>query len=121
MRWIWKATGGKKGGQSTLGKCVVASGLVEFFGGCDWIIWLGADNCRLAEFGDYQIEALLYHELLHCELAEKGDTEIPAVRGHDFEGFGREIERYGFWRDSMERAKQAVQGRLDMDLKGGTP
>lgn len=115
VRFLWKASGGRSGGAPKLGKCVLTSGLVEFFGGIDWVVWLSADWCREMEFGDEQIEALVYHELLHC--TTKGeDEEEPALRGHDFEGFAKEIERYGFWDDTMRVARGAVQGRLALDV-----
>lgn len=114
LRFLWKAEGGKKSGAPILGKCVLASGLVEFFGLANWIVWLGADWCRELEFSDEQIEAALYHELLHCELKGKNEDE-PGIRGHDFEGFSKEIERYGFWEETLMVARGAVQGRLAFD------
>lgn len=119
LRVLWKAAGGKKGGRAHLGACSVATGLVAFFGIADWVIWLAADHCRELEFTDEQVEALLYHELLHCALKGEKDP-APACVGHDFEGFGAEIRRYGFWNDSSQRARAAVQGRMLLDGSGST-
>lgn len=114
IRYLWKADGGKKGGNPTLGKCILSSGLVEFFGLATWVVWLAADWAREFEFTDEQVEATLYHELLHCTLQGKNDDE-PAIRGHEFEGFAKEIERYGFWDQSMQIVRGAVQGRLSLN------
>lgn len=114
IRFLWKAKGGKSGGNMTMGKCVLASGLVEHFSGVDWIVWLGADNCRMAELNDEGVEAVVYHELLHCDLTGE-EADNPAVRGHDFEGFAKEIERYGFPGSGLQIARSAVQARLALD------
>lgn len=114
VRVLWKASGGGPGSRPKLGKCTVASGLVQYFGLADWVVWLAADHCRQLEFSDVQVEALLYHELLHCVLKGEKDPK-PAVRPHDFEGFAAEIRRYGFWDEAMTTAKEAVQGRLALD------
>jgi hypothetical protein len=114
VRVLWKAAGGKSGGHATLGRTKVTSGLVKYFGIADWVIWLAADHCRALEFSDLQVEALLYHELLHCELVGEKDPK-PAAKGHDFELFGEELRRYGFWSNSAQVAKSAVQLRLALE------
>lgn len=116
VRYLLKIEGGKKGGRGTFGKCIVTSGLVKHFGEAEWVIWLAADHCREAEFDDLQVEALLYHELLHCALKGKAE-DVPSAKGHDFELFRQEFERYGFWSESAKVAKEAVQGRLALEAE----
>ena len=118
IRYLWKAKGGATGGRPTLGKTVLTSGLLQFFGECDWVIWLAADHCRAMEFSDEHVEALLYHELLHCQVDEEADGKL-GLQGHDFEGFYREIERYGFWTQDLATTRDSIQARLAFD--GGQP
>lgn len=113
IRVLWKAEGGGSKGRVLFGKCTKPSGLSRYFALCDWVIWLAADNCRGARFDDGQVEALLYHELKHCVLV--GKDSKPGVVGHEFEVFGDEIRRYGFWNDGRKALGHVVQGRLRLD------
>lgn len=110
VKFLWKEKGGQKGGLATLGKCVLLSGLARHFGESDYVIWIAADHARAWELDDGQLEALLYHELLHCELItdENSDEVRAGVRGHDAEVFFDEIAKYGLWRESLTRLRQAV-------------
>lgn len=117
--YAWKARGGASGGNSILGKCVKLSGPARYFAlGSHFLVWLGADNCRARNFNDQQIEALLYHELLHIVREEKVDEEgnllgiTYKTRGHDIELFYDEIKEYGLWRDSLKQLSEVVQAAL---------
>lgn len=90
---LWKREGGDKAG-----KCKLVSRELRYWCDSDWLIWLAADKVREAEWGPDQIEALLFHELLHCALGGR-EEDKPAVRRHDNELFVLEIPRYGLWRD----------------------
>lgn len=105
IAYLWKRKGGASAGRSTLGKCVLSSGLMRYFSNTAWVIWIAADHVREMEFSDDQIEALVYHELLHCTL--RGEDDRPAVRGHDFEAFRSEIRRYGTWKLDLKSAADA--------------
>lgn len=109
IQYLWKRTGGKDGGRTKLGACQKPSGLLRYFAGVDFIIWIGADTCRDAQLTHQQMEALVFHELLHVSL---DDNDKPMVRPHDFEGFAAEITEYGFWRPDVKNIANAVQGRL---------
>lgn len=117
VRYLWKASGGNGKGKAALGKCILTSGLVKYFGIATWVIWLAADWCREYEMNEEKVEALLYHEMLHMTLkaADPGEEGAPSTRPHDFEAFGSEISRYGFWMSDLELARDAVQGRLALE------
>ena len=94
---LWKKKGGAPGGRPALAKFQVPSGLLEFFAGSDWVMWVAADHTRVGEFDAF--EALVYRELLHAELVlEEDDGEMVPVeppqiraRGDEFEGVLQEI------------------------------
>lgn len=113
VAYRWKRTGGKAGGKLTLGKCVKPSGLLRDETRADWFIWLAADNCL--GLTNWQIEALVFHELLHADEDEHGKRQL---RPHDFEGFGPEIEHYGLWDAGLREAGRAVQA-LQLPLFDG--
>jgi hypothetical protein len=107
----WKRRGGSAAGKATLGKCVKVSGLVRHYTDATWIIWLAADHALALDA--YQLEALIFHELLHAETDEEG--EKPIVRPHDFEGFACEIEEYGLWSQAAQQIAPAFrQARLPL-------
>lgn len=108
---LWKKTGGAKNGNATLGKCQKPSGLLKFFSDREWVIWLAADHCRERKLTERQVEALLFHELLHPVLADGQ----PAIRGHDVEAFNDEIREYGLWMSNLVAAGRAFQMRMAMD------
>lgn len=57
--------------------------------------------------------ALVDHELMHCkvELVQNEEPKLVIV-GHDFEGFYKEIERYGLWRKDAEFMAEAMKEHL---------
>lgn len=112
--YAWKRAGGASNGNSTLGKCIKSSGLTKFFSDSDFVIWLAADHLREVNRGNaatfWQIEALVYHEMMHAQVNDQG---APTMRGHDFEGFGKEISEYGAWDESAEIIRVAFK-QLDL-------
>lgn len=97
IKFLWKKEGGKSKGKTTVGKCIALSGPAKFFSGnYEFMIWLAAD--WHADESDRAIDATLFHELLHIKLYVDPKGEKPPelrLRGHDFEGFAREIDVFG--------------------------
>lgn len=112
IRCLWKRDGS---GKEAMGRCRVLTGELAYFANADWLIWVAADIARDSLFGDHEVEALLFHELLHCKLKGKEGQEKPATRGHDFEAFAIEVERYGAWDVSLRRAHTAFR-QLELGL-----
>jgi hypothetical protein len=117
ITYLWKRKGGKSNETITLGKCIKLAGLVEYFGKADFVIWLSADHCYRIHTEylskrrqqDINLAALMYHELRHVS---KDENDQRATRGHEFEGFASEIERFGIWRDGMRPIAKAFQESL---------
>lgn len=112
--YLWKQKGGKKGGHTTLGKCQKPSGLLMHYARADFVVWLAADHCRTLGFNAHQIKALIFHELKHADYDPK--TGEYTTRGHDFEGFGREIEEFGLWDSSARQMAKAFKTVDQPDL-----
>lgn len=107
VRYLWKAKGGKAKGKATLGKCVKASGLVRYLGReDDFVIWLRADACRDRALTTRQVEALVYHEMLHITQDDDGEAILAP---HDFEGFAAEIDTYGAWSADLKVAVRSAR------------
>ncbi|MCA1615026.1 MAG: hypothetical protein LC795_15515 [Acidobacteria bacterium] len=109
LRFFWKEKGGATGSKNTLGKCVKPSGLLKKYSDAHFIVWVAADHTR-HRLTNKQMEALLFHELMHCARDEKGR---PTIRPHDFEGFAREIEVYGAWKGDIERIGKAFTAHAE--------
>lgn len=110
LRIVWKRKGGTSSGNIALGKTGPATGLIGYFSKADWVMWIAADHAREQKLTAFQIEALVYHEMLHC--AVEGEDEKPSARGHDAELFTDEIRRYGAWRENLQRAAAVFQAPL---------
>lgn len=107
--YVWKAKAKKKQGKTILGFCNKLSGLAKFYGECDWTIEVSADAIRDLHFTNFQIEALLFHELNHIEPVvdeETGEVTFK-VRGEDAYAFVTEIKRYGAWKEDLASVSDA--------------
>jgi hypothetical protein len=111
--YLWKKQGGKSKGRATFGKCSKPSGLLKHFAECQFVIWLAADHCRAAEFGDREIEALLFHEMLHMGVSEADENTGrgggPTLVPHELEVFRAEVEIYGLWAPDLKEVGPAFQ------------
>jgi hypothetical protein len=106
LDFLWKAKGGKSGGRDVLGKCKKPSGELRHYSGFDYIILFSADHCARRRLKNWQILALLYHELKHTAMDENGKF---VVRGHDFEGFMNELKIFGAWKSDAEAIIRTAQ------------
>lgn len=115
--YLWKRSGGSKHGHPKLGQTQRTAGLVRFYGDVDFVIWLAADHLRAYGPMDepathWTVEAVVYHELMHVGAT---DDKAPAMRGHDFEGFAKEVTEYGSWDESAEVMRIAFE-QLELTL-----
>jgi hypothetical protein len=105
---VWKRKGGKSKGKATFGTCTKPSGMLKFYAKADYIIWIAADHLRESGWTNFQLEALVYHELKHCEPVIDDDPKSPTageiigygLKTHDSEVFFSELVRYGAWNQS---------------------
>lgn len=116
ITYLWKRKGGNSAGKAIFGKCVKVSGMVEYFAAqtrrrhVDYVIWLAADNVSNAGLAAWQLEALLYHELLHITVEHDKNDEIKLTTvGHDWEGFNAEIDAYGLWWTDLQQMGERVR------------
>lgn len=118
VRYLWRRKAQNKNGKMILGTCQKLSGLPQYaLGGGEFLIVINRWNCGLAGLRAWQLEALVYHELNHITPPDEDDPESTAtIVGHDFEGFGAELRRYGPWHESLEQAGEAFE---DLPLFAG--
>jgi len=106
ITWLWRREGGKSQGKATLAKATPAPKLWRHQVTIDATIWLAADYGRAHRLTYRQVEACLYHELLH--LTPKEDGSLGTIR-HDFEGFLKELEAYGAWKQDLQQVQALVR------------
>ena len=111
IHFLWKSKGGKNGGRRILGKCKKPTGELRFYADADYVIVFSADHCsELNEnkmpIKNWQILALLFHELKHTCIDKNGKF---STKGHDFEGFHRELELFGGWKSDAEQIIKTSQ------------
>lgn len=101
---LWKERGAKKNGKAMMANAQTLSGLTRYYApqSVRWLIVVAYDHT--AELNASQMEALLYHEMLHLQ-EEEGK---PILVGHDLELFAAEIEKYGLWHRGFNRTAEAV-------------
>lgn len=116
IAYLWKKSGGKRGGKGVYGKTSKRGGLVSAFCAADFIVWLAADHVAEAEYTQKQIEHLLKHELTHIGYEDPADDDEDGERkyvlvSHDLEVFLsdiREMERDG-WDELLHEAAAAFK------------
>lgn len=111
VAYLWKKTGGKRGGKGVFGKTSKASGLLTAFTDAEAVVWLAADHVADADYSPRQIEALLFHEMQHIGVEEDENTGERKVvmRAHDVELFVEDIRTYGAWDDTFMDAATAFK------------
>lgn len=114
IRYAWKRKGGVSKGKAKFGQVQAITGAAQFVSGeqVEYLVWLGADNVRDNKLTEYQVEALLFHELCHFGYS---DGEMMLV-GHDFEGFADELRHYGLWNQSIRAFGIAVAEPIQRSL-----
>jgi len=110
IRWLWKR---EQTGEA-MGKCSRTTGALKHFTDADFVIWVAADGPREHQFTRRQIEAVVYHELLHVSITDKGK---PAIRKHDAEVFREELREFGLWNTRLQK----TFGQLEMPLYADRP
>lgn len=116
IRYRWRRKAQVKAGRMTLGFCQKLGGqLRDEMGGGDFQIVINAENCRDLGLTNWQLEALVAHELTHIAPPDPDDPESePSLVGHDVEAFASEIRDYGLWKLDLKRiAPTFVQAQLE--------
>jgi hypothetical protein len=115
--YLWKSKGGKSKGRPTLAKTVKPSGITAYLTDFAFIVWVAADNVDAAALTNWQVEALVYHELSSIRVAETDDEdaeETLAIVGPDVQENFDVMRLYGDWNASLQRAQDELQARMDL-------
>lgn len=108
IAYLWRRKGGTTHGANRLGACQKPSGMLAYFSEVDYVIWLAADHLAVAT--RIQVEASIFHELLHAiEQVDDDGNKTPTIAPHDCEMFGAEIARYGLWRGDLKQMSEAFR------------
>jgi hypothetical protein len=117
VRWYWKRKTGVSKGRVKIGFMKRASDLLGHFSGADFIGWLSATTARDGKFTSEQVEAAVFHQLLHIGSDDKGNW---IFMPHDFEGFGQEVRHYGTWTEGLKLGGTAFAAAQQMGLFDAT-
>lgn len=118
---LWKSKGGRSSGRPVWGKTQKLAGVARYLSEqADFVIWISADHVRNERITNYQLEAIVFHELNHISASEDEEGNVSGfIKAHDFEGFYKDIEVYGNWADtyrgvekSMKQAPLIVDGYI---------
>lgn len=122
IAFAWKRTGGERHGAATLAKCVKPSGVIKLFSRSDFVIWLAADYARQGAFTKWQVEAIVFHGLLHAGVRVTDDGEqYPRLLPHGFEGFADEVTLYGPYKHEIPPMATAFARLAENDALADIP
>lgn len=112
IRYLWRRKASSSKGKKVVGKCSkIGPRERHFAGNADIVIEVAADEARARKMTQWELEAVVYHELKHIGVEcdeETGDITIGIV-GHDVELFADEVMHYGLWRTELEVANAAFE------------
>lgn len=94
--FTWERKGGKEEGYTRYEKAVRLGADARILGGFDYRVWLAADHIRAHRVRAIDVEAMLFHALLHVRAGQP--------KSHEFFGFTHEFNRYGAWRHGLRVA-----------------
>lgn len=114
IAYLWKAGGGTRNGRAVFGRAARVSALLRVFIRPKGFVILSADHVRNAKMTRFQVEALIYHELMHFRF----DEGQLSLGGHDFEAFHFEVAEYGKWRPDLASAHETFK-QLDLIQEAG--
>lgn len=115
VAFFWKRRGGTQMGKPKLGHLVKPTGLLKELAEADYIVWLAADHFRETQERMWFLEAATHHQLCHAHVTTKFDkvkreaVTICGTRGHQYEGFRAEAERYRDWNKGLEMARAGFE------------
>ena len=124
IEFRWKRRGGVSKGNAFLGNCVRLSGAARHYAGVHMLVYLAADHLGSWNYTAWQVEALIYHELLKIDRQEKWSKpdkttgknyKLPtvySVLGPEFSGFYQEIREYGLWQTQLAQLADVMQPSL---------
>lgn len=112
IEFLWKRKGSESHGRAVLGKIKKTAAELAWYSKKDYLVIVAADFCRY--FNGFELTALVFHELKHG----RWDHEKMkfGVVGHDFEGFRREVELFGYWKPDIKRMAEAFAGAKQLEL-----
>lgn len=108
IRYMWRSKAKKSKGATMFGNCAKVSGLTKYFGLTDWVLEIAADLLREMKATNFQVEALIFHELKHIKVTidDEGQPSYAYVR-EEYSAFADEIKRYGAWHGEIERVAES--------------
>lgn len=116
IRYLWSRESRKQRGKLIFGTASLNTPEVRWLTDTEATIVLYGTTMRALAIEDWQIEAVLYHELKHLTVGKGGKLTL---RDHDVYMFYDEIRRYGLYMQALERVGEVVkQAELPIDLAG---
>lgn len=122
IRYMWRAKAKKSKGATMFGNCAKVAGLAKYFGRTEWVLEIAADLLRDMKATNFQVEALLFHELKHIKVTvdDDGNPTYAYVR-EEYSAFADEIKRYGAWHSEIEHvADSFAQAPLFQEVDRST-
>lgn len=101
--YLYKRSSGFAGGIPVLGRLKRPTELESFFEKTDYVLWVSAARANEAKLTVRNMEAEIYHLLLHAEINEDGK---PGLVAPDVKGFVKEFKRYGPWREEQKALRK---------------
>lgn len=119
IRTLWQKDAGKEDGRLKLGSISQQTNMTRYLTGVDYVIIVSLKAAAQYDLTNWQMEALLFHQLMHIEAEEGDDGEIKLKkRPHDIGLFNAEIINYGAWYLDLANTSNAFRQQLLWEESG---
>jgi hypothetical protein len=110
IRVLWQKDAGKEEGRLKLGSLSKQNNMTRFLAKVDYVVVVNYKAAAVYELNNWQMEALLFHQLEHIEISEDDNGEVKLkTRPHDVGLFNAEITTYGAWYLDLANTSNAFQ------------
>jgi hypothetical protein len=110
IRVLWQKDAGKEDGRLKLGSLSKQSNMTRYLANVDYVVVVNYKAAAVYELNNWQMEALLFHQLEHIEIDEDDDGEVKLkTRPHDMALFYAEVLNYGTWTLDLKNTANAFR------------
>lgn len=112
--YFWKHTSGTSRGKGIMGRLEVPGQLFRKYKPASYVLWISADRVRKENYTPMQMQAQVYHLLLHAEIKMNGKA---GLTGPTILAFPEEIEKFGAWQNDLRKGERAMDASRQLTFE----
>ena len=109
IKIFWQNDAGKEEGRIKIGSSSKQNSITRYLANVDWVIFV--NHKAAAQYGltNWQMEACVFHQLMHIEVEHEGDAIKLKTHPHDIGLFHAEVINYGAWYFDLKNTARSFE------------